>query len=277
MRGEKQMYRMLVADDESIERRVLIKRLKVLSEGQLELYEAENGREVLKLYEEKKIQILLLDIEMPGVTGLEAAEQIRSRDQNCCIIFLTAFDEFSYARRAISVHALDYLLKPCDEKELLLVTGAAMKYVDDIERGKASVFPVLSNREPGHEADGSAEKTENGEGGTENTSQLRRKILSYIEKNYMHDLSVQEIAEALCYSEAYFCKLFKQEFNQSFVTYLTIYRVDKAKKQLAMPSVNIKEIGKSVGYPDSNYFAKVFRRVAGMSPSDYRTEILEKR
>jgi len=268
------MYRMLVADDEMIERKVLIKRLKGMFDGQLELFEAENGREILKIYEEKKIQIMLLDIEMPGVTGLEAAEEIRRTDRNCCIIFLTAFDEFSYAKRAISVHALDYLLKPCDEKELLLVVEAAMKYASDAENGSIPAYAVLKRNEPEErkpeEPHGAARETE-----PESGRELRKRILDYIEANYMNDVSVREISEALCYSEAYFCRLFKQEFHQSFVTYLTLCRIENAEKQLAMPSVNIKDIGKSVGYPDSNYFAKVFRRAAGISPSDYRAEVLE--
>ena len=90
----------------------------------------------------------------------------------------------------------------------------------------------------------------------------------------MKDISVQGISEDLNYSEAYFCKLFKQEFGQSFVTYLTLYRLEQARKQLAMPSANIRDIGKAVGYPDPNYFAKVFRRAVGMSPSDYRSQLL---
>jgi two-component system response regulator YesN len=267
-------YRILVADDEAIERKVLIKRLQKMSDGSFELYEAENGREALQIYAEKKVQILLLDIEMPGVTGLEAAEQIRRRDRNCCIIFLTAFDEFSYARRAISVHALDYLLKPCDEKELQLVMDAAVKYVDDIAGGKFSAYPQLAGTDSAGR-ENFAGKQELTDDPAAEGSRLRQKILTYIEKNYMHDISVQDISDDFCYSEAYFFRLFKQEFKQSFVTYLTVYRVDKAKKQLAMPSVNIKEIGRSVGYPDSNYFAKVFRRVVGESPSDYRAAILE--
>ncbi len=74
-----------------------------------------------KLYEKEKIQIAILDIEMPGINGIQAAERIREKDKKCCIIFLTAFDEFAYAKKAITVRALDYLLKPWDEKELMLV------------------------------------------------------------------------------------------------------------------------------------------------------------
>ena len=115
------MYRLLVADDEIIERKVLLKTLQKNLEGQCELFQAENGREALEIYEKEKIQIAILDIEMPGINGIQAAEKIREKDKNCCIIFLTAYDEFSYAKKAITVRALDYILKPWDEKELMLV------------------------------------------------------------------------------------------------------------------------------------------------------------
>ena len=78
------------------------------------------------------------------------------------------------------------------------------------------------------------------------------------------------------YSDAYFCKLFKQCFDRSFVTYLTDLRVDKAKELLSDVVVNIKDISTKVGYRDSNYFAKVFKRVVGMTPSDYRSYVLQK-
>lgn len=71
------------------------------------------------------------------------------------------------------------------------------------------------------------------------------------------------------YSDAYFSKLFKQCFNKNFVTYLTEARIDAAKDLLKNPTVNIKEIGAQVGYKDSNYFTKVFRRATGKSPSEY--------
>ena len=86
----------------------------------------------------------------------------------------------------------------------------------------------------------------------------------------MFDISMQEVARTMNYSEAYFCKLFKQFFGKNFTAYLTEYRIEMAKKMLQTPTVNIKEIGKAVGYADSNYFAKVFKRVTGKSPSEYR-------
>ena len=102
----------LVADDEMIERKVLVKKLLAKYGDEYRVLEAENGRQAVELYDENDIAAALLDIEMPGINGLEAAQIIRSKDRSLPLIFVTAFDEFNYAKAAISVHALDYILKP---------------------------------------------------------------------------------------------------------------------------------------------------------------------
>ena len=81
----------------------------------------------MALYREKHIQIAILDIEMPGINGIQAAEEIRRCDPDCCIIFLTAFDDFHYARQAVHVRAMEYLLKPYTERELLDVLDEAVR------------------------------------------------------------------------------------------------------------------------------------------------------
>ena len=106
------MYRVLIADDEMIERTILYRTIHKNLKDRCEIFQAENGREALEIYEREKTQIVILDIEMPGINGIEAAERIREKDRDTNIIFLTAYDEFSYAKKAITVRALDYLLKP---------------------------------------------------------------------------------------------------------------------------------------------------------------------
>ena len=110
------MYKILIAEDESIERRMLRKSLERRFAGEVTLLEAKNGREAVELALEEKPRVAILDINMPGLTGLEAAQAIRRERLNCVIIFLTAYDNFDYARQAIAVRALDYLLKPYDEE-----------------------------------------------------------------------------------------------------------------------------------------------------------------
>lgn len=262
------MLRLLIADDEVIERKVLYKTLQKNVGDQCAIFQAENGREALRIYEEEKIQIAILDIEMPGINGIETAQKIRETDKECCIIFLTAFDEFSYAKKAITVRALDYLLKPYDEQELMLVVEEAIRLASEYQANREQKADIPDLAAP------AGEDLE--DGGQIRLSKVTEIISRYIESNYMYDISMQDLARHMNYSEAYFCKLFKQCFNKNFTSYLTEYRVEEAKKMLAEPTVNVKEIGKAVGYGDSNYFAKVFKRITGQSPTEYRLCIFQK-
>lgn len=263
------MYRLLIADDEMIERAVLYKMLSKNLEGQCEIYQAENGRQALELYEKEKIQIAVLDIEMPGINGIQVAERIREKDKECVIIFLTAFDEFSYAKKAISVRAIDYVLKPYDENELMLVIEEAMRMVSEQSQRKEMDKAFQNEPEQG-DSDFEEENPVPPEDDNVHMSRVSAMIRSFIEENYMYDISMQELARRMNYSEPYFCKLFKQCFNQNFTAYLTGYRIAEAKKLLEQPTVNVKDVGKAVGYSDSNYFTKVFRRITGQSPTEYR-------
>ena len=115
--------KLLVAEDELIERKVLCRTLQKYLGDLISLYEAKNGREALEIFAREAPQVAVLDIEMPGLTGLEVARKIRETDKNCAILFLTGFDKFDYARQAISVRAMDYLLKPYNEQELVFAAG----------------------------------------------------------------------------------------------------------------------------------------------------------
>ena len=130
------MYRVLLADDEQIERMALARRLMRRFGDILQISEATNGKEAVQLYEKEHSQIIIMDISMPELNGVEAAEQIRSMDEDCVIVFLTAYDEFSYAKRAIVIRALDYLLKPCHEEELTAVMEEAMRLTDKAVHNK---------------------------------------------------------------------------------------------------------------------------------------------
>ena len=100
-------------------------------------------------------------------------------------------------------------------------------------------------------------------------------LREYVENNYTFDISMQEVAEDMGYSDAYFSKLFKQYFNQNFTAYLTEYRIKKAKELLTDTNNSIKDISRMVGYEDSNYFAKIFKRIVGEIPSKFRENLIE--
>ena len=259
------MYRVLVVDDEPIERMMLAKTLEKAVGETCTIYEAKNGREAIEIFEKEKIQIAILDIEMPGISGLEAAKVMREMSECCVIIFITAFDEFSYAKQAISVRAIDYILKPYETKEVIYAVEEGKRLID-------KYYYESSDDKAAEENEFSEENI-----GDIRLSLARETIDNYIKAHYMEDISMHNLARVMNYSDAHFCKLFKQCFKVNFTTYLTEYRIGIAKKMLEDPRLNIKDIGSASGYTDSNYFARVFKRMAGCTPTEYRANMLVNR
>lgn len=251
------MYRVLIADDEPIERAVVRKTIQAYFKEEVEIEVAPNGREAIRLFKEKEYTVVLLDIEMPGINGLEAAREIRKMGKRCSIVFLTAFDEFNYAKQAISVKALDYLLKPAADEELIAVIEEGIRVAE--EEGETEVREIT---EPHLKGEESLDMVR--------IQGIRKAISRYINEHYTKDISLQDIAANMKYSEAYFCKLFKQCFDKNFTAYIAEFRIGKAKALLSDVRINVKEVSDRVGYQNSSYFARVFKRQTGMSPSDYR-------
>lgn len=253
------MYHILVAEDETIERKVLCKTLRKHFDEQCTILEAKNGREAVELFLEHRPQVAILDIEMPGLSGLEAARTIRQSGIPCVLLFLTAFDKFSYAREAITLRALDYLLKPYEERELILSVEEALHLYENT--GADPDAMLLSGEAPvPPEEDHTALRL----------GQIREDIEAYLRENYSSELSMQSVARAMNYSEAYFCKLFKQCFKVNFSAYLNEYRTRRAQELLQTTRLSVREVSRECGYSDSNYFTRVFKRIVGVTPSEYR-------
>ncbi len=255
------MYRVLVADDEPIERQVINKKITGFFPDMVEVFTAQNGLEAVKVFEEKGCQVAILDIEMPGMNGLEAASKIRQSGKFCSIIFLTAFDEFTYAKKAIEIRALDYLLKPGADEDLINVLEEAFRLCDKESAAEEAVI-----------TDGAKEPLDDREELSANT--MVGEVTRYIEEHYKEDIALQDVAAILDYSDVYFCKLFKQNFGKNFITYLNEFRMEKAKELLADPNINIKDVSTEAGYRDANYFTRIFKRMVGTTPSEYRSGVL---
>lgn len=233
---------LLIADDENLELKVLEKTVKKHFVDELEVFASSNGRKASQICDEVKPDIALLDIEMPGMNGIELAKYIKEKYVDCIIIFITAYDRFDYAIEAMHIKAFDYLLKPWKEERLCELINTAIENVRSMQKTDSIVHSQKDI------------------------------IKDYIDRNYKKDISAKDVAGILGYSDVYFSKVFKQLFDDNFINYLTKIRIDRAKVLLKDISFNIKEVGKSVGYADSNYFTKVFKRSVGISPSEYRSK-----
>lgn len=260
-------YKLLIAEDISSERSALCRTLSENLSDSLTIFEAADGREALDLFHREKPDIALLNIEMPGFSGLEVAQKIRESGSICAVLFISDFDNFSYARQAIALRALDYILKPVDEKKLIQSVAEAIQYT--------ARFRSIAQEIPQPLPFSAGEKTPE-EAEAARLSLVREDISSFIETHYMEELSMKNVAHAMNYSDAYFCKLFKQCFHVNFSTYLNQYRIEKAKSMMENPRITIKDIGTACGYTDSNYFSRVFKRITGQTPTEYRFAIMEK-
>ncbi|MBN6205288.1 response regulator transcription factor [Ralstonia pickettii] len=107
------MMRAMIAEDEAMARKELMYLLQAEDDIVLSPY-AENGEQLVELYKKYNPDIIFLDVEMPGMSGLDAAKIITNQaDKQPLFVFTTAYDE--YAMDAIDVEAIDYLLKPYEE------------------------------------------------------------------------------------------------------------------------------------------------------------------
>ena len=237
------MFRIVVADDEKAEREMLSQYLKQSFGVQVDLRVVENGRQAATMAIIAEADIVLLDIEMPGISGLEAAKLILEQKKDVKIIFITAFPLFSYAQEALKLGASDYILKPVD--------------MDQLETQKQLTQVVNQIN------------TENKDIEKENI--LVQKVRRYLQHNYMRvDISLDSVAEMVNLNPTYFSALFKKESGVNFLDYLTDLRINAAKEYLTDPLKGASEIASLVGYDSAGYFTRAFKKRTGLTPTEYR-------
>ena len=217
--------------------------------------EAANGQEGLEKAKELRPDVVISDIKMPKMTGIEMSEILLEKYPDMKVIFLTAYDEFEYARAAIRIGASDYLLKPFDDGSL---EGAIQRLLhlhpNSVKSSKAEeqLIPLKSKSD------------------VENKYIVE--AIEYIEKKYSDsDFSIISMAEAIGVSEGHLSRLFKAETGLSINNYLTRLRIRKAMDYLKDIKVKVYEVADKVGYQDIAYFSNTFKKLVGKSPSDYQS------
>jgi two-component system response regulator YesN len=98
------------------------------------------------------------------------------------------------------------------------------------------------------------------------------KAKQYIDENYMHELTLDDVSRVVNISSYYFSKVFKEETGENFIDYLTKLRIEAAKNLLKTTNKSMKEISSEVGYSDPNYFSRNFKKYTGKTPTDYQKQ-----
>lgn len=263
------MIRLLIADDEKLEREALAELVQRRFEREVVLEVAENGRKAADTAVLWGADLILMDIEMPGMSGLDAARAVLAQRPSCRVIFITAYSLFQYAHEAVHLGACDYLLKPVDPDELEASVRRAMRQIETERKLEelAAARPQPEQTETEEEAEDAPEESENSQ-----TALVMAHVRRYLEDNYMFDLSLDSVGEILHISPAYLSAQFKKYQKMNFLDCLTELRINAAKELLADPFRSSAEVASMVGYEDASYFARAFKKRTGMTPTQYRRQ-----
>ena len=263
------MIRLLIADDEKLEREALAELVQRRFEREVVLEVAENGRKAADTAVLWGADLILMDIEMPGMSGLDAARAVLAQRPSCRVIFVTAYSLFQYAHEAVHLGACDYLLKPVDPDELEASVRRAMRQIETERKLEelAAARPQPEQTETEEEAEDAPEESENSQ-----TALVMAHVRRYLEDNYMFDLSLDSVGEILHISPAYLSAQFKKYQKMNFLDCLTELRINAAKELLADPFRSSAEVASMVGYEDDSYFARAFKKRTGMTPTQYRRQ-----
>lgn len=243
------MYKIFLADDEIWVIMGLKKLIEKIGAPFQVVGEASNGVMALEEIEKKKPDVLITDIRMPRMDGLELMKEIRKKKLDTKVVLVSGYAEFDYAQKAIRMGAVDYLLKPVEAETFAKVLENLEKMLDE-RGGKQEEQPeeIL------------------------NPSALEN-IVEEIQSRYNENITLTGFSEKHNISAGHLSNLLKERLGMSFSEYITAKRVQKAKELLADERLSVEKVANEVGYKDYFYFTKVFKKAVGISPSKYRKNL----
>lgn len=245
------MQKVLIVEDEEMIRRGIVLTVDWSSLDCVVVAEASNGEEGLAAAQRYHPTLIITDIKMPKMDGLEMLRQLRQMGNNAHVILLTAYDTFEYAQTAIRLGAADYILKPFHDGDLERTVKAIQSRYSGAEKAAPALFdPGLKKGDK---------------------SKYAQSAITYIEAHYADPaLSISAIAQPLGISEGHLSHIFKKETDSTLLAYLTRVRIRRAMELLQDCRVKVYEVAEQVGYRDIAYFSATFKKMVGVSPSEYQ-------
>lgn len=290
--------KIFIVDDEFLQRQLVKKTVDWELLGMEIIGEAEDGEEALEKVKQLQPDILIMDINIPYINGIEVSKRIKEKFPDIQIIILTAYGEFEYARQAISLGAVSFVLKPVNPEELTREILKCRKKMEDIWEQRDSIHRLeqevvkkekeqrileklsgVGLPEADKDADMLRAFLERGMSILEQQkiSSTRKKVQEakiFIDENFERfDMSLNVVAEAVGVNSSYLSNIFKKELGVSLSRYIMSVRLAEARKLLGQyPNRTLIEIAEAVGYTDVYYFSKNFKSCYGIAPSKYQEE-----
>jgi len=253
------MYKLLIVDDEYIIRKGIVSFVNFSELNINVVLEASDGITALEIFKQELPDLILADINMPKLNGLEFAAACKSIKPEVKICIVTGYDYFDYAVTALKLGVDDYILKPASKKDISEVLAKLInkisdeKYVQEVK----SIVNGLVNK-PNLEDD----------------SGYKAKIQKEIEDNIGNpQLSLTLLSDKMGFSFGYLSNLFKKLMGVTFQEYVFNERMERAKIILLSTDMKNYEIAEAVGFEDPNYFSTAFKKKYGMSPNQYKEKV----
>ena len=243
------MLKVLVVEDEELIRRGIVLAVDWAALGCVVVGEAANGEEALEAVKRLDPTLIITDLKMPKMDGIEMLRRLREDGCDAFVIILTAYDSFEYAQSALRLGAVDFLLKPFHDGDLENAVRRLQKRLDS-EGARPDPIPGLKKGDK---------------------SRYVLEAMDYIGEHYNDPgISLAAVARHLGISESHLSHIFKKETDYTLLNYLTRCRIQKAMELLRDCRVKVYEAAEQVGYRDVTHFSATFKKVAGVSPSEYQ-------
>lgn len=240
------MYEILIVDDEVSSRNILASCFPWDEQGFHICGQMDNGQDALEFLKKNVVHVMLTDISMPGMNGIELAKTIADQSgAKPIIVFLSAYDDFKYAQDAIRYGVRYYVLKPTNFTELKDIFGNIKKELD--LKYNMDTFDSQN----------------------QSSDQIIQKVMNYCNQNYKEG-SLSSLAESMYMNSSYLSQLIKQKTSKTFSDLLNEAKMKQAALFLKNPNTKIYNISIMIGYVNPNNFARAFKAYWGISPTEYR-------
>lgn len=250
---------LLLIDDEKLAVEAMNCMIPWEEYGVCEVLKAYSMKQAQLICESRDINITFCDIEMPRGSGLDFVRWLRETGRDTVVIFLTSHAVFSYAQQAVALDVQDYLLKPMDKDEMKKTLEKAVRTAKKRREDKKAKQRI-------RELDADLDKTE----------ESVKTVQQYISDHFSEPLTREELASLVYLNQDYLSRLFKKATGYALMDYVTWERMENAKRLLENSSLSISEIALEVGYSNTAYFTKMFKKhMGGITPREYRKGYLE--
>ncbi|MGN0999181.1 MAG: AraC family transcriptional regulator [Faecousia sp.] len=252
--------KLLIVDDEYIAIEGVMNGVNWDSLGFEQVFQAYSYSQAVDILQKNYIEVLLCDIEMPDGTGLELVEWVNTHSPDTQCIIMSCHDEFDYARQALSLHCMDYVLKPVRYPALTAVLKKAMETVEERRHRQrmASFGQQYIDMVSGRNKDENEDAVE--------------KVERYIREHIAEELSVKNLADMVYVGTDHLTRIFKKRYGKTVTDYILEQRMNLAGELLKDQRLTVTMVSDAVGFGNYSYFTEQFKRAYGKTPREYRKQ-----